>query len=135
MNSLESDKILYILIAIIVRIAVGLFLANFIRGGAKMKGLNSPNDWYIFGFLFPFWTLWAVCFAKDKSNTKSELQQVTMHATKFNLVKPVDTKRATKLIITNDPNRCVDCNSLMAPTMLNCPKCKKRREPNVNTAL
>ena len=112
---------------------IGIIFANFNRSGAISKNRSRPNDWYVFGFLFPISTLFALCFVKDRSTLVQAENKVEKQIASFDIgnqntseVVPKSTVQSHSNVQSNS-NRCEDCNSLMAPTMETCPKCKKKR--------
>jgi hypothetical protein len=136
MRSLSSDQIFILLV---IRFVIGIIFANFNRSGAISKNRSRPNDWYVFGFLFPFLTLFAVCFVKDKSTVVQAEKEVENQKASFDIGNQNSSVAAPKSFaqsnanVQRNSNRCEDCNSLMAPTMETCPKCKTKRSMVVPT--
>jgi hypothetical protein len=130
MRDLSSEQIAMLLI---IRFVIGIIFASFIRWGAMKKNRLRPNDWFVFGFLFPIWTLCALGIVRDRSSLVQAEKKVKTQKASFDIgnqntlgVAPKSTVQSHSNVQSNY-NRCEDCNSLMAPTMETCPKCKKKR--------
>lgn len=138
MRGLSSNQIFILLI---IRFVIGIIFANFNRSGAISKNRSRPNDWYVFGFLFPISTLCVLCFVKDRSTLVQAENKVEKQIASFDIgnqntseVAPKSTVQSYSNVQSNS-NRCEDCNSLMAPTMETCPKCKKKRSMVVSSTM
>ena len=129
----QTEQTLFNLL--LVRIAIGLIVAILIRNWAIKKNRFRPNRWFAYGIFWPIWTLLALWLVEDRSKLNEGVGTSKHQKALFDLGNQNSSGTAPKSSTQGVSNRCKACNSLMAPTMKVCPKCKKQRELTVISTL